>query len=146
MSTDSSVTMGAAASKKESPSRPVMRTISPANASLVRGPVAMTVGPSGRRVTSPSITRQFGCPRSALVTPAENCSRSTAIAPPAGTRAPSAQVMISEPMRRISSLSSPTAFSTRSLRRELEHTSSAKPGMWCAGVYFCGFISYRFTA
>lgn len=39
--------------------------------------------------------------------------------------------MISEPSSRISSLSRPTAFSIAAARRELEQTSSAKPG--CVG-------------
>ena len=41
-----------------------------------------------------------------------------------------------EPQRRSSSFSSPTAFSSWSERRELEHTSSPKDGLWWAGVIF----------
>ena len=43
--------------------------------------------------------------------------------------------------RRSSSLSSPTAFSSWSERREFEQHSSAKSLLWCAGVLFAGFIS-----
>ena len=50
-----------------------------------------------------------------------------------------------EPQRRSSSFSSPTAFSSWSERRELEHTSSANSGLWWAGVIFSGFISCSST-
>ena len=54
-------------------------------------------------------------------------SRSTASAPPAGSLLASAAAMISEPARRISSCSSPTALvSHSSERKEFEQTSSAK--------------------
>ena len=70
---------------------------------------------------------------------------STASAPPAGTRVASAASMTSEPSVRISSLSSPTAFSSRSERSEFEQTSSANPSHLCAGVRLHGFISYSVT-
>jgi len=72
---------------------------------------------------------------------AENPLRSTASAPPASTRVASAQVMMREPSRRSSSFNSPTAFSSWSLRRELEQHSSAKSFVTWAGVRFSGFIS-----
>ena len=50
-----------------------------------------------------------------------------------------------ELQRRSSSFSSPTAFSSWSERRELEHTSSANSGLWWAGVIFSGFISCSST-
>ena len=67
---------------------------------------------------------------------AEKPSRSTARAPPAATRFLSADSMMREPRRRISSLSRPTALVSSSLRREFEHTSSAKSGETCAGAVF----------
>ena len=53
--------------------------------------------------------------------------------------------MMSEPIFRISAFSSPTAFESSSLRRELEQTSSAKYSEEWAGVIFSGFISHRRT-
>ena len=76
---------------------------------------------------------------------AAKAPRSTARALPAGTRVARAAAMIRELSRRISSLSSPTALSTPSARRELLHTSSPKNGDWCAGENFWGFISKRRT-
>ena len=81
----------------------------------------------------------------AWVTACEKARRSTARAPPASTRWASAQDMMREPQRRSSSFSSPTAFSSWSERRELEHTSSANSGLWWAGVIFSGFISCSST-
>ena len=47
--------------------------------------------------------------------------------------------MTSEPARRISACSRPTAFvSASSERKELEQTSSAKPPVLCAGVITAG--------
>ena len=106
------------------------------SASEVRGPEAMMTVPSaGIDVTSLSITVMRS------VTRREKPWRSTASAPPASTRVSSAQARISEPRRRSSSLSSPTAFSSWSERREFEQHSSAKSLLWCAGVLFAGFIS-----
>ena len=76
---------------------------------------------------------------------AAKAPRSTANALPAGTRVARAAAMIRESSRRISSLSSPTADSRASARRELLHTSSPKNGDWCAGENFTGFISKRRT-
>ena len=74
-----------------------------------------------------------GCAASACVTAAEKPSRSTASAPPAGTWLASAARMTSEPSRRISSCSRPTALVSRSSERnELEQTSSARPSVLCA--------------
>ena len=70
-----------------------------------------------------------------------NSPRSTARALPAGTRVAAAAAMIRESSRRISSLSSPTALSTPSARRELLHTNSPRNGDWWAGENFTGFIS-----
>src|SRR4029453_17556424 len=80
------------------------------------------------------------------VTAAEKPSRSTASAPPAGTWLASAQRMISEPSRRISACSRPTALlAASSERNELEQTSSARPSVRCASVIRCGRISCRTT-
>ena len=49
--------------------------------------------------------------------------------------------MTSEPARRSSSFSSPTALTSAAPRIEFEHTSSAKPSLVCAGVRFSGFCS-----
>ena len=112
------------------------------SASEVRGPEAMMTVPSaGIDVTSLSITVMFGWLRTRSVTRRAKPCRSTASAPPASTRVSSAQARISEPRRRSSSLSSPTAFSSWSERREFEQHSSAKSLLWCAGVLFAGFIS-----
>ena len=97
--------------------------------------------PSGIFVTSPSTTVMFGCARTRRVTSAAKPWRSTASAPPASTRVSSAQERISEPSVRSSCLRSPTAFSSWSERSEFEQHSSAKSSVWCAGVFFCGFIS-----
>ena len=79
------------------------------------------------------------------VTAAEKALRSTARAPPASTRVASAQDRIRESRRRSSSFKRPTAFSSWSLRRELEQQSSAKYSVSWAGVFFSGFISRRVT-
>ncbi len=82
----------------------------------------------------------------ALVTAPENPSRSTASAPPAGTWLASAARMISEPKRRISACSSPTALlAASSERNELEQTSSARPSVRCASVIRWGRISCSTT-
>ena len=147
MSMLSKVTRGAAASKK-------FRYLLSGNslamdsdrASEVSGPVAMITCPSsGIWVTSPSSTVMLGWERILSVMAAENASRSTASAPPASTRCSSAQAMMREPQRRSSSFSRPTAFSSWSERRELEHTSSPKLALWWAGLIFLGFISSRRT-
>src|SRR3981081_783132 len=55
--------------------------------------------------------------------------------------------MISDPSRRISACSSPTALlAASSERNELEHTSSASPSVRCASVIRSGRISCRTTA
>ena len=61
-------------------------------------------------------------------------SRSTASAAPAGTRLASAARMTSEPSRRISSFSRPTALSSLSPRKELLQTSSASRSVLCTAV------------
>ena len=119
--------MGAAASKKlryrlSGNSAPMAWD----SACEVSGPVARMTSPSGMAVTSPSSTVMRGWLRTAAVTARAKPSRSTARAPPASTRVSSAQRRISEAHRRSSSFSRPTAFSSWSERRELEHTSSAK--------------------
>ncbi len=115
----------------------------------VRGPVATMDGPQssgGSAATSPSSTQISGCARSVAVTPSEKPSRSTASAPPAGSMWRSPIAITSEPARRISAWSSPTAFvSASSERNELEQTNSAKPPVLCAGVIEAGRISWRTT-
>src|SRR5207247_1297147 len=79
---------------------------------------------------------------SRAVTAAAKPSRSTASAPPAGSLWASAAARISEPQRRISSCSSPTAlFIASSERKELEQTSSASRSVACASVARSGRIS-----
>ena len=129
----SSVTMGAAASKKLNPVLPVSRTISSARAPLVKGPVATITGPSGMASACFSTRRMRGFSRMAAVTASEKASRSTANAPPAATAVFSAQGTIKDPSRRISSLSIPEAESSRAAFKELEQTSSASPGYLWAG-------------
>ena len=117
-----------------------------ARASEVRGPEATITSPSaGIWVTSPSTTVMRGWERTRSVMARLNPSRSTARAPPASTRWASAQERIREPQRRSSSFKRPTAFSIWSERRELEHTSSPKSGLWWAGVILWGFISQSST-
>ena len=79
-----------------------------------------------------------------MTTPA-NRSRSTASAAPAGTRLASAARMTSEPSRRISSFSRPTALSSLSPRKELLQTSSASRSVLCTAVGRTGRISYSVT-
>ena len=77
---------------------------------------------------------------------AGDCLWNIAYAPPASTRVASAHWRIREPSRRSSSFKRPTAFSSWSLRRELEQHSSAKYSVSWAGVFFSGFISRRVTS
>ena len=138
--------MGAAASKKCKLPQPRSFLINSAIASEVRGPVAITVTvPSSREETSSSTTSILGWLRMRSVIYCENLVRSTANADPAGTRVASAACIIKESKRRISSLRSPTALEIQSERKELEHTSSANPSEWCAGVILRGFISKSLT-
>ena len=144
MLSDSAVTIGAAASKKCRLS-PRSSSIAVSSLPSVSGPVAMTVGPSGMLVTSSVTTSILGFDRIASVTAFENSSLSTASAPPAGTLVASAQRIMIEPRQRSSCLSSPTALSSLSERRELEQTSSANPSLLCAGERREGFISKSLT-
>ena len=82
---------------------------------------------------------------SSPVTASAKRSRSTASAAPAGTRLASAARMTSEPSRRISSLSRPTALSSLSPRNELLQTSSASRSVLCTAVGRTGRISYSVT-
>ena len=77
-------------------------------------------------VTSSRRTVMFFSRSMVRVTAAENRSRSTANASPAGTRASSAQRMIIEPRKVISRLRRPTALLTADDRKEFEQTSSAR--------------------
>ena len=100
----------------------------------------------GSPATSPRSMVMSGWPSSCRVTSAENRSRSTASAPPAGSLWRSPAAMISEPARRISSCSRPTALvSASSERNELEQTSSASPSVLCASVCRTGRISCSTT-
>lgn len=119
--------MGAAASKKLSPP-PHSRAISSASGRPSADPVATTTIPSaGIASTRSRRTVMSGCASIRAVTAPENASRSTASAPPAGTSQAKAAGTHTLPSRRISSLSSPAALSSRLAFRELEHTSSANP-------------------
>ena len=84
--------------------------------------------PCGSSVTSPFTTVTFGSARIALVMASLNASRSTARAPPALTAVSSAQRTTNEPIAFISAFSSPAAELILIALRELEQTSSAKPG------------------
>ena len=112
------------ASKKLSAVSPVRPRIASERAGEVRGPVAtMTLSQSsgGRPAISPRLSSTSGWLARRSVTAREKPSRSTARAPPAGRRCASADARISEPARRISSCSRPTAlFSASSERSELE--------------------------
>jgi hypothetical protein len=88
MSIDSRYTIGAIASKKASALSSVRARMASASVGEVKGPVAMMTrcqSDGGKSATSPGANEIFGCLRSASVTAAENPSRSTASAPPAGT-------------------------------------------------------------
>ena len=118
------------------------------SASDVSGPVAMIQGEpsgSGTAVISPRVSVISGCDDTASVTTDEKRTRSTARAPPAGTRAASAPRMTIEPSRRISSLSRPTAFSSESPRNELLQTSSARWSVLWTSVGRTGRISCSTT-
>ena len=137
--------MGATASKNERVPPNFCRRLS-ARASEVSGPVAtITIPSEGSSVTSPVTTSMFGSDLIFSVIYSENSSLSTASAPPAATEVLSAASMVTEPRRRISSLSNPAADSSRIAFSELEQTSSAKPSLFWAGVRFSGFISQSRT-
>src|SRR5207249_4737942 len=103
------------------------------------------VSAAGISVISSRTIRTAGSASTACVTPSAKCIRSTARQAPAGTRVASATRMTSEPRRRISSLSSPTAVSSVALRKEFERTSSARRSVVCASVPRRGRISWRST-
>src|SRR6202011_3041862 len=149
MSMDSRCTIGAIASKNVSAFSSVSSRMASASGAEVRGPVAtMTLSHAagGSPLISPRRNSMSGWSCKALVTAAENPSRSTANAPPAGTWLASAARMISEPSRRISAWSNPTALlAASSDRNEFEHTSSARPSVRCASVMRSGRISCRTT-
>src|SRR6202790_4956160 len=142
-------TTGAIASKKASAFSSVSSRIASASGAEVRGPVAtMTLRQSsgGRPAISARRISIRGWSLRALVTAAENPSRSTASAPPAGTWLASAARMISEPSRRISACSRPTALlAASSEQNELEQTSSARPSVRWASVIRRGRISCSTT-
>src|ERR1700716_3031656 len=146
---ESLCTIGAIASKNASAFSSVSSRMASASGAEVKGPVAtMTLRQSagGRPPISPRWMSIRGWSCNAVVTAAENPSRSTARAPPAGTWLASAARMVSEPSRRISACSSPTALlAASSERNELEHTSSASPSVRCASVIRPGRISCRTT-
>jgi len=137
------------ASKKASESSPVRSRMARASAGEVSGPVAtITVSQSagGSPSTSPRRISTSGCASSRACTAPAKPSLSTASAPPAGTLCSSAAARISEPQRRISACSTPTALaSASSERKELEQTSSASVSVWCASVPRSGRISCRIT-
>ena len=114
-------------------------------ASLVKGPLAIIVGAWGISVTSSWITSIFGWFVINSVTSAENFSRSTASAPPAGTLFFLANRIITLSSFSISFFNTPTALLKLSPLNELEQTSSANDDVWCAGVILTGLISYNFT-
>ena len=120
----SALTIGAAASKKESevPNRSIIFS---ARASEVSGPVAIIViASSGISVISSSKTVMFLSALIPSVTSLEKISLSTARAPPAGTWHLPAHFIRKESSLRISSFKSPAALSVRIAFNEFEHTSS----------------------
>src|SRR5687768_9737120 len=105
----------------------------------------MVTASSGMRSTSSRWIVTSGSASTSSVIRRANSPRSTASALPAGTRTESATRMISDPIRRISSFSSPAAWSSALPRRLFEHTSSARSPVWCTGVWRTGRISWRST-
>jgi len=113
-----------------------------ASGSEVSGPVARMVTASrGMRWRSSRTSLTWGSAAIAAVIRRANSSRSTASALPAGTCAESAVRTTSESSRRISSFSSPAAWSRALPRRLFEHTSSASSAVWWTGVRTAGRIS-----
>ena len=145
----SKCTTGAMASKNASSPSPVSFCTASPSAGEVRGPVAIiTLSQScgGRPATSLRSNVISASASMRRVTSCENASRSTARAPPAGSFVASPADKISEPQRRISSCSRPTALvSHSSERNEFEHTSSARPSVRCASVMRVGRISCSTT-
>ena len=96
------------------------------------------LAPVGRRQAGHLLAHDAspaGSAASASVTAAAKPSRSTASAPPAGSLCRSPMAITSEPSRRISSCSRPTALPIASSERnEFEQTSSASRSVWCASV------------
>ena len=137
------------ASKKASSASPVSLPMAADSAGEVSGPVAtITLSHSGdgNPATSLRSMATRGCASSCRVTSSEKPSRSTASAPPAGSLWRSPAAMMSEPARRISSCSRPTALVAASSERKLlEQTSSASPPVLCASVRRCGRISWSTT-
>ena len=106
--------------------RAVNRLIAADSRSEVNGPVAtIQTTSSGMSVTSSLKILMLGWPSNSRVICWANCSRSTARAEPAGTRACSAARMIKDPNRRISSFKMPGALRISEEPSELEQTSSA---------------------
>jgi hypothetical protein len=142
-------TIGAMASKKLSALSPVRARTASARAGEVSGPVAritLSQSAGGRPAISSRRISISGWRSSRSVTAREKPSRSTASAPPAGSLWASALARISDPARRISSCSRPTAlFSASSERSELEQTSSAQSAVWWASVPRTGRISWSTT-
>ena len=125
MSSESAVTMGAAASKKLSARTPVYAAMASHSAGSVSGPVAMIAGASGISAATADSVSISGWPCMAAVTRPENRSRSTASAPPAGTRLCSAHARIRLPSARSSAFRRPEALDSCSAFSELEQTNSA---------------------
>ena len=110
------------------------------------GPVAIMHGASGTSSASAHTAVMLPCDLIFSVIKRANLPRSTASAPPAGTAETPAACMVSEPSMRISSFKSPHALpNTSLLLSELEHTSSAKSALECAGVNERGFMSASST-
>ena len=117
----------------------------PIKAPSVSGPVAITAGSVGISVISREMSSIFGCFFSSSVIRFEKSVRSTASAPPAGTRVSSAILITRESIRRSSSFKRPTALSSLSERSEFEQTNSHRSSVLCAGECLPGFISKRLT-
>ena len=115
-------------------------------ASLVRGPVARTtaLAPSATSAMSVTSRRTISMSGSAsirAVTSAENASRSTASAPPAGTACARATSKTDDPSASSSAFNMPAALSGFMLFNEFEQTSSAQFPVLCTSVWRSGRIS-----
>ena len=138
---ESLCTIGAIASKNASAFSSVSSRIASASGAEVKGPVAtMTLRQSaGGR---PAISRGDLDQGMLVQRVGDGGGKSVAIHRQRATGRHLVGVgarMISEPSRRISACSSPTALlAASSERNELEQTSSARPAVWCASVIRCG--------
>lgn len=104
------------------------------NFDVVNGPEAINViALSSIVVTSWSIKVTFELFVNHFVIYSENWWRSTANAPPSGTRLAYAALIINESNANIYCFNNPTPFVKLSLRNEFEQTNSANEFCFCTG-------------